>query len=67
MPDTFIGFASDCMGNLFGFQRLAPSAVPPSDSVVYVFDHDFMEVSPVAPSFVSFLAAYIAIPEEPAR
>jgi hypothetical protein len=65
MPDDFIGFANDCMGNLFGFKRVTPPAVRPADAAVYVFDHDFVEVFEVAPSFEALLASYLAIPEGP--
>ena len=63
MPRYVIGFASDCMGNLFGFRRLRAARKRPNDCAVLVFDHDFVEVHRVAPSFESFLAAFLAIPD----
>ena len=60
MPTDFIGFGSDCMGNLFGFKRLEPPASRPPDAPVFVFDHDFVEVKPVASSFITFLENYVS-------
>ncbi|MBN2384553.1 SMI1/KNR4 family protein [bacterium] len=56
MPTDVIGFASDCMGNMFGFLR---NSVPSDDSPVVFFDHDFVEVDELSPSFNEFLSWYL--------
>ena len=56
MPDHVIGVASDCMGNMIGFGR---SHERRDDAPVLFFDHDFVEVSEIAPSFDSFLDWYL--------
>jgi hypothetical protein len=56
MPDNVIGIASDCMGNIFGFDR---HRSPSDDSPVIFFDHDFVEVYEVAPSFDELLNWYL--------
>jgi hypothetical protein len=56
MPDNVIGIASDCMGNMIGFHRQAVSS---DDAPVVFFDHDFVEVYEVAPSFDEFLVWYL--------
>ena len=50
MPSHLVGFANDCMGNLFGFARLKPDSARPSDAPILVFDHDANEVFQVAGS-----------------
>ncbi len=65
-PKDLVAFANDCMGNVFGFLRLEPGLTAPADAPVYMFDHDFAELRPVASSFESFIAAYVAIPSGPA-
>ena len=56
MPDDVIGVASDCMGNMIGFRRNGERC---DDAPVLFFDHDFVEVSEIAPSFDSFLDWYL--------
>lgn len=56
MPTEVIGFASDCMGNMMGFRR---QSAPSDDSPVVFFDHDYVEVSEIFPSFDEFLAWYL--------
>lgn len=56
MPDDVIGFASDCMGSMFGFLR---QALPSDDSPVVFFDHDYVTVEEIAPSFDEFLSWYL--------
>jgi hypothetical protein len=56
MPDEVIGIASDCMGNMIGFRRLATAS---EDASVVFFDHDFVEVNEIAPSFDEFLGWYL--------
>jgi hypothetical protein len=56
MPEDVIGIASDCMGNMIGFHR---QDSPSDDASVLFFDHDFVEVNEIAPSFDEFLAWYL--------
>jgi hypothetical protein len=56
MPADIIGFASDCMGNMIGFRR---QSTPSNDSPVVFFDHEYVEVSEVSPSFDEFLTWYM--------
>lgn len=56
MPKDVIGVASDCMGNMIGFRRQATMS---DDAPVVFFDHDFVELDEIAPSFDEFLAWYL--------
>lgn len=56
MPENLIGIASDCMGNMIGFHRQERLS---DDAPVLFFDHDFVEVNEMAPSFDEFLAWYL--------
>jgi hypothetical protein len=56
MPENVIGIASDCMGNMIGFERQDSVR---DDAPVLFFDHDFVEVHEIAPSFDDFLAWYL--------
>ena len=56
MPSDVIGVGSDCMGNMIGFRR---QAVIVDDAPVVFFDHDFVEVTELAPSFDEFLSWYV--------
>jgi hypothetical protein len=56
MPDNVIGFASDCMGNMIGFRRQRKAS---DDAPVMFFDHEFVEVRRIAPTFDKFLAWYL--------
>ena len=56
MPDDFIGVASDCMGNMFGFARRTETL---DDAPVLFFDHEFVDVAEVAPSFDALLSWYL--------
>jgi hypothetical protein len=56
MPEDIIGFASDCMGNMFGFKRESKVL---DDAPVVFFDHDFVDAAEVAPSFDAFLNWYV--------
>lgn len=55
MPRDFVGVAGDFMGNLFGFQRAAMNGDRPYDLPVSLFDHDYLRVDAVAPSFDGWL------------
>ena len=56
MPDDLIGIASDCMGNMIGFHR---QSSPSDDAPVVFFDHDFVKVHELSPSFDAFLVWYL--------
>jgi|SRR6516164_524379 hypothetical protein len=56
MPENVIGVASDCMGNIIGFHRQDSCT---DDAPVVFFDHDFVEVNEIAPSFDEFLGWYL--------
>ena len=58
MSAKLVGFASDSMGNLFGFDR-AEISVKKDDAQVWFFDHDFCEVSVLAKTFDSWLECYL--------
>jgi hypothetical protein len=55
MPSDIVGFASDCMGNMIGFRRQVEFS---QDAPVLFFDHDFVDVNELAPSFYEFLLWY---------
>lgn len=59
-PADLVPFASDSGGNLLSFRR--------SDvgDAVYLWDHDFGTVQPIAPSFADLLEAYCSPPSETA-
>ena len=63
MDPGFLGFASDCMGNMFLFRR-ADCVPGVEDAPVWFFDHDFVTVEEEAPSFVEWLARYLEIRRE---
>jgi hypothetical protein len=56
MPEDVIGIASDCMGNMIGFRRQNSRT---DDAPVFFFDHDFVDVDEIAPSFDEFLTWYL--------
>ena len=56
MPEDVIGIASDCMGNAIGFRR---QSKPSDDSPVVFFDHDYLKVYQLAPSFDGLLNWYL--------
>ena len=56
MPEDMVGIASDCMGNLIGFRRQLERS---DDAPVFFFDHDFVKVNELAPSFTAFLLWYL--------
>lgn len=66
MDDWLVVFATDCMGNAFGFRR--QQLIPrPDDSIVYVFDHDFGEIKEEAGSFDDWLRSFIHMQREVTR
>jgi hypothetical protein len=58
MDESLVVIASDCMGNVFGF-RAVEGTQRPDDATVYVFDHDFAEVSEEAASFDLWLKSFL--------
>jgi hypothetical protein len=62
MPDSLVLIASDCMGNVFGFERRSLGSVTP-DAPILVFDHDYCEVYDEATSFVSWIKNFNSLPK----
>lgn len=60
MPRDVIAFASDGCGNLLVFQRTARNELRPDDQAVLVFDHDYVKVVELAPSFDVWLGRFVA-------
>jgi hypothetical protein len=56
MPGDVIGIMRDCMGNAIGFRRQSTAS---DDTPIIFFDHEFVEVYEVAPSFDAFLTWYL--------
>lgn len=55
LPPDKVAFATDCSGNLFCFDTAA------SDQV-FLFDHDFGTIRPVAATFASWIDAFCSLP-----
>lgn len=64
MPKGFLGFASDCGGNMFLFRK-ADCVPGTEDAPVFFFDHDFVTMEKIAPSFTEWLAEFVVIPIVP--
>lgn len=60
-PSDLIVIGNDIMGNLFCLPRLRGVAEPPDDLPVEFFDHEFLDVAEVAPSFDGWLTAYLQL------
>lgn len=58
MREGLICFASDCMGNMFCFQK-EEIQKPVDDATVWLFDHDFCKDRHIAPSFDAWLDSYL--------
>jgi hypothetical protein len=57
MDSGFLGFASDCMGNMFLFKRTeCLNAI--NDAPVWFFDHDFVTIDKISDSFTAWLSRY---------
>jgi len=56
MPEGFIVFASDCMGNAFCFNQ---SQEKQPDAPVHFYDHDFDKISQLTESFDDWLKSYL--------
>lgn len=59
MPENLVGVASDCMGNMIGFQRELKLGERPADVPVWFFDHDLNKVHAVASSFDEFISWFV--------
>jgi hypothetical protein len=57
--DDLIGFASDCMGNVFAFKKAELNIENPQANV-YFFDHDMDTLAIEAPSFTAFVERYLS-------
>jgi hypothetical protein len=60
-PKAFVAFASDCMGDRYGFLCPPRAGARPADGPVLRMDHETGEVSEVAASFVGWLLDYDAL------
>ena len=66
MEDWLVPFAIDSMGNVFGFKR-EKHHPRPDDSPVFLFDHDFCEISEEAQSFGAWLESFLRLSSSAAR
>ena len=59
MPKGYLSFASDCMGNVFCFKvsELREKETPR----IYMFDHDFCEITKVSKSFISWIKQFTRV------
>lgn len=64
MSEELIGFASDSMGNMFCFRRVAPGESRPDDAEVWFFDHDFCKDSKIEDGFDNWLLNYLKLKTE---
>lgn len=60
MESGFLGFATDCMGNMFLFRK-ADCVAGAEDAPVWFFDHDFVTIDEEASSFMVWLERFLAI------
>ena len=59
MPDGFLDFASDCMGNMFCFKV---AELKNSEAAgIWFFDHDFCEIEKINENFNEWLSSYIEL------
>jgi hypothetical protein len=61
MSEDLIGFASDCMGNMFCFRRFPPDTPRPDDAEVWLFDHDYCRNEKCASSFDEWLSSFLKL------
>jgi hypothetical protein len=60
MQQGFVGFAVDCMANMFLFDKT--DCLPRNDdAAVWFFDHDLVSVEREAPSFAKWLERYATL------
>lgn len=56
--DDLIGFASDCVGNVFAFKKIELKS-PKQQATVYLFDHDLGTCGIESRSFTTFIERYL--------
>ncbi len=61
MSHQLIGFASDCMGSMFCFQRLTLGTLRTDDAEVWFFDHDYCIEYKLADSFDGLLLGFLTL------
>jgi hypothetical protein len=61
-PDGFVGFATDCTGDRYGFLCPVSREARPADGAVFQLDHETGEVCEVAGSFLDWLLDYNGVP-----
>ncbi|WP_438456017.1 SMI1/KNR4 family protein [Vreelandella venusta] len=59
MPEGFVCFASDCMGNMFCFK--AEECEGEGEPGIWFFDHEFCEIEKVTHNFIEWLEAYVQL------
>lgn len=59
MLNGYIGFALDCMGNMFCFKY--DELKEKEEAKIYIFDHDFCEINEVADSFSKWIKKFNSI------
>jgi len=66
LPERFIVFASDCMGNMFCFDADRLRSNAPDSASIWFVDHDDGAAEQVAPSFDSWISVYCDVEPWPA-
>lgn len=61
MSEQLVGFASDSMGNMFCFRRMALGTPRADDAGVWFFDHDLCSDRTVADGFDEWLLSYLKL------
>src|SRR5262245_60233854 len=62
LPEGYVPFATDCMGNAICFSRDDDTGERVVDAPVIKWDHDFEEVIEMAPSFAALIQTWTALP-----
>jgi SMI1/KNR4 family protein SUKH-1 len=60
MPDGFLAFANDCMGNMFCF-KLNECTVEIKEPPIWFFDHDFITIKKIYNNFGDWLTKYVEL------
>lgn len=60
MPEGYLAFASDCMGNMFCF-KIDECKRQLNEPSIWFFDHDFVEIESIANNFNEWLGNYVVV------
>jgi len=63
-PSNLVVIGNDVMGNLFCLPRLQGATERPDDLPVEFFDHEFLHVAEIAPSFDGWLTGYLQLQKD---